>query len=1322
MAEGARGFFGDRVMETVKWCEERRDSPLAWGMEVSRHVREVGLELPSVELGEVLVSNLCFRHNTPSLWKFLDHAISTGLVSSIHVLALLSARVIAHRRNQPEAYRLYLELLSQYAFLSTLMGDTSRKKVSKSIDEALQLSHTYGFNMRDFGLASAFFLFSVVVGLTDCTLYDLNLQETSFDTLSNIFDNEEVIDIDIGSNGNCNEERNGHRVQLQRSNTLTTFRALGKLMTNKKALLLLRLIRLNMPDKWAGLLQRFQFFEDRKMLLLSFLETPTVIKLLGDVQRAISFETHSNKRNIVGALVDLGSCSSVSSCNFRNGSAAGWAPFDIYMETAMEAKQLPATSAVDLLADLIITLQVMNRASWQQTFLELWVSALRLVQRERDPLEGPIPHLDARLCMLLCITPLAIFHVLKNEGEMYSSTRVISGLENDAISQVNEIGAALRTNGLICSLQALRQFNSLLSPPASVVTAANNAYRKAISFISSSKNENDTIDGCCHGDNYAKTGGNMFHLIIEACIARKLIDTSTYYWPGYVFYPITSKSDSYMGQGSPWSTFKEGGQLAGPLKNSLIATPAPSLAEIEKLYHIALNGSEEERSAAAAILCGSSLSRGWNIQEHVLQYVIKLLSPPLPCNFAGPGSHLVDHLPMLCAILFGMSSVDVIHIISLHGMVPEVAASLMPLCEVFGSLAPTPCHQPSRGDEMPTYKIFSLAFLLLLRLWKFYRPPHEHCMMEGGRYSGPDLTLEYLLSLHNSRIALHNSASKETLDKTACSLEASLSKAVYIDSFPKLRAWYCQNKACIASTLSGFSHANPVHQVANKILLVICWNMKKGTPASSGHSTNSINTLSGSPGLTGEDACERPMLPAWDVLEATPYVLEAVLSAYAHGQLSSKDLTTGLRGLVDFLPASLGTIISYFSAEITRGIWKPVAMNGIDWPSPAACLPSIESEVREILSAAGVTLSMPPAGAAPLTLPLPVAALVALTITFKLDRSIDYITHVAGAALENFGSSLPWPSMPQMGALWAQKVRRWHDFIVVSCSYSLFKQSQEAVVPLLRSCFNFFLGSHVACPMNTGGINGLLGTTISTHGLRTSIAPGFLFLHSCISVENVNLLNDAIVKLIAESVKESASHWTHANPWHLKSIEESFSSAAARAKEVAVLGASLGCVAGGFQLVQMLYQETVPTWLLSTRDQTVKEICPMHCILEGYAMAYLLILSGSFIWSVGKRPHFRTFSRRANVLKVHLDFVVRAIEGSISLGCNPATWKAYVSCFVGLLVTFVPAWVQDVDKETLQKLANGLRGWHECELALSLLEKGGTATMESLAEMIHSIC
>jgi hypothetical protein len=63
---------------------------------------------------------------------------------------------------------------------------------------------------------------------------------------------------------------------------------------------------------------------------------------------------------------------------------------------------------------------------------------------------------------------------------------------------------------------------------------------------------------------------------------------------------------------------------------------------------------------------------------------------------------------------------------------------------------------------------------------------------------------------------------------------------------------------------------------------------------------------------------------------------------------------SGLRDLVDFLPASIAAIIDYFSSEVTRGVWKQVPMNGTDWPSPAAVLQSVESEIKAILTHVGV--------------------------------------------------------------------------------------------------------------------------------------------------------------------------------------------------------------------------------------------------------------------------------------------------------------------------------------------------------------------------------
>lgn len=212
--------------------------------------------------------------------------------------------------------------------------------------------------------------------------------------------------------------------------------------------------------------------------------------------------------------------------------------------------------------------------------------------------------------------------------------------------------------------------------------------------------------------------------------------------------------------------------------------------------------------------------------------------------------------------------------------VPTVAASLLPLCEAFGSIKPT-SNSASNEPSVSTYMAFSLAFLFLIRLWKFYRPPLDQFITEGkGAIGG----LEYLLSLQNNCIMSSQDKLKSNL------FDSASVKPVYIDSFPKLRAWYCQNKSCVASALSGLSTGNSIHQVANMILSMIYQKISKGGISSSNSSSSPTSS-----NACGEDAFQRPILPAWEVLEALPFVLEAILTACAHGRLSSRDLTTGLQ-------------------------------------------------------------------------------------------------------------------------------------------------------------------------------------------------------------------------------------------------------------------------------------------------------------------------------------------------------------------------------------------------------------------------------------------
>ncbi|KAH9737118.1 hypothetical protein KPL71_018339 [Citrus sinensis] len=1289
--------FEERVIETAKRCQQRHDSPVMWAVEMTRCLKSGPGSV--VELGEVLVSYLCFQNNHPSLWKFLDYALTSNLLSPIHILSLLTSRVIPHRRSQPQAFRLYLELLSRYALnFHAVASEDCNVKIIESIEACLQLSRTYNVRVVEFGHALVLSFFDLVVRLIDSLFEDMGLQVGPLDQQS----------MEIDSIGNFCVGNNEHFEQIRRKNSLLVIEVLNKLMDSSKAMVLLRLIHFNMPESFNGLLQRLQFLEANK-LESSKLKTVSQLlaRLCDNVRNVPSYDYKLNKHS-----------------------------FDIFMENSMDGKQLPVTSAIIVLTRIITTLRVLNRASWQETFLALWLSALRL---ERDPPEGPVPHLEARLGILLSIVPLAIANVLAEQANIQLSTlqwsKTSGSIESGCGHGMEEKSLASKKEGLVSSLQALGNFSALLCPPASVACEANNAAAKAASFISVSKNMKDGICSGSPSETLLNSGGNMRHLIVEACIARNLIDTSAYYWPGYVSASVIAVNEFSPVQKSPWSMFMEGAPLNGSLVNLLFSTPASSLAEIEKLYHIALTGSAEERSAAAKILCGASLARGWNIQEHVVRFVVKLLSPPIPPGYTGPRSHLVDHMPMLTAIFFGASSVDTVHILSLHGLievhilsdkllllqVPDVVASLMPLCEVFGSLVPTSSSKSSTGDEPSVYMVFSCAFLFLVRLWKFYRPPHELCL-SGGTLAG-ELTLEYLLLLHNSHIASRTSAAQSERNSNLDQLDTVSDDPIYIDHFPKLRAWYCQNKTCIASTLSGLCSGNPVHQVANKILSMIYSKMTKTGASSSNSSTPPSGSASESPACTGEDAYQRPMLPAWEVLEAIPFVLEAMLSACAYGRLSSRDLITGLRELVDFLPASIATIISYFSAEISRGIWKAVPMNGTDWPSPAPMLPSIESEIKEILAAVGVSVPCCSAGTSPLTLPLPVAVLVSLTITFKLTKSLDYIHAVIGPALENCAAGCSWPCIPIIGSLWAQKVRRWHDFIVVSCSRSVFWKNQEAVSQLLRSCFTSFLGSlHVSSLLtNQSSVNNLLGSVVAARAVCPSLAPGYLYLRSCRTIHNVQHVNDVIVGLVAEFAREAAAKWASSDLPRLKSSQASLSLATSKAREVASLGASLLCATAGLQVVQELYRETIPTWLLSSRDEKLGKVSAVAHIMEGYAMAYMLVLSGGLIWGFEAKMPSWAVSRRRYLIGTHFEYLSRALEGNIKLGCDPATWRAYVSCLVGLVVSSAPAWIQEVRPETLRKLASGLRGWHECELALSLLERGGIGSIPSVMELLHVI-
>ncbi|XP_042037630.1 mediator of RNA polymerase II transcription subunit 33A-like isoform X1 [Salvia splendens] len=1300
----------DTILLQTKVAQDKGSDPLLWSIQISSYLSSAGITLPCVELANHLVSHICWQNNVPIAWKFLEKALALKIVPPFLVLGLLSQRVIPYRGSCPAAFRLYLELLKRHAFsLKEYTDLPNYEKTMFSLDEILQLSFLFGLQANEASVLLVLFIFSIVWQLVDAALDDEGLlqlvemeprwpvkpQDMEVDNVPGIFEGK----------------RKEYNERLRAVNTVFAIELLGEFLQNKITSRILHLAGQNMCTHWKTFTQRMELLVENSSFLRNSktIKPEALLQFLSDTER-------SNHRHFKPSLVQefhpgLQSRPLINYAGLCLGTSrsALWLPLDMLLEDAMDGSQVNATSAVEIITGLVKSLQATNAASWDEIFLGLWMAALRLVQRERDPIEGPVPRLDTRLSMLLSITTLIVADLV---GEEESAAMDEIGYGFGAEHHV----PGKRRKDLIFSLQNLQDYQSLLTPPQSVIPSANQAAAKAMMFVSGI-NASTYFECISTMDMPVNCSGSLYHLIVESCIARNLLDTSAYLWPGYVNGRINQLPRNVPTQVG-WSSFMKGAPLTPMMISALVSTPASSFAEIEKIFEIATKGSSDERTAAASVLCGASLIRGWSIQEHILYFITRLLSPPVPVDYSGSESHLIACAPMLNVLLVGISPVDCVQIFSIHGLVPELAGSLMTICEVFGSCVPNISWTLTTGEEISAHVVFSNAFALLLKLWRFNHPPIEYGVGDVPPV-GSQLTPEYLLLVRNSYLVSSGNLLKDPNRRRLAQVASSTSsKPIFVDSFPKLKVWYRQHLSCIASPLTGLVNGTPVLHTVDTLLNMMFRNINRGnqtvTIVSSGSSSSS--------GPGSEDGYLRPKLPAWDILEAVPFVADAALTACAHGRLSPRELCTGLKDLADYLPATLATIVSYFSAEVTRGVWKTVFMNGTDWPSPAANLSNVEEQIKKILAATGVDIpSLAAGGSSPAALPLPLAAFVSLTITYKLDKASQRFLDLAGPALESLAAGCPWPCMPIVASLWTQKAKRWSDFLVFSASRTVFLHSNDAVVQLLRSCFSAILGFNSSSSISSnGGIGALLGHGFGSHfnGGISAVAPGILYLRVHRSIRDIMFLREEIVSLLMQTVQDIVHGGLPGRPNNGKNHggRSSLAAVLTKVKLAASLGASVVFLTGGLGLVQSLIKETLPSWFMSMNQGG--ERGGMLPMLRGYALAYLAALSGAFIWGVDSSASSAASKRRPKILGCHMEFVASALDGKISVGCDRATWRAYVSGFLSLVVRCTPTWIQDLDARLLRRLSKGLKRWHEAELALALLGAGGVGVMGSAAELV----
>lgn len=241
----------------------------------------------------------------------------------------------------------------------------------------------------------------------------------------------------------------------------------------------------------------------------------------------------------------------------------------------------------------------------------------------------------------------------------------------------------------------------------------------------------------------------------------------------------------------------------------------------------------------------------------------------------------------------------------------------MPICEAFGSCVPNGSWTLATGEELSCHAVFSNAFTLLLRLWRFNQPPIEHSMGSAATPAlGSQLGPEYLLSVRNCMLASFGKSAKDRIRVQRLSKIVTFSaEPLFMESFPKLNLWYRQHKECIASTRTGLTPGGPIYQIVEALLSMMIRKINRSaqsvTPSTSGSSNSS--------GSAFDDALMKLRVPAWDILEATPFVLDASLTACAHGRLSPRELATGFPcSLKCFLYVFL-FLIFYF---LTRFLFK----------------------------------------------------------------------------------------------------------------------------------------------------------------------------------------------------------------------------------------------------------------------------------------------------------------------------------------------------------------------------------------------------------------
>ncbi|CAK8541974.1 unnamed protein product [Lathyrus sativus] len=433
----------------------------------------------------------------------------------------------------------------------------------ESIDDVLKLSQVYSQKVSEPGVVLVEFVFSILWQLLEASLDDERLLDHIPEIKPRWLSKSDDMDIDEPVSNNKMDTQQKER--LQRGNTTLAIEIIVEFLQNKMTSRLLSLVHRNMPLHWGYFNYQMQLLASNSSILRnSKHNADTLLSLMENIRSNTKFKLES----IVG--IPSGSQISFAGQSYGSSWSSFWLSIDLILEDALDGGQVAAFSAIEIITGLVKILHSVNGSMWQNTFLGLWSAALRLVQRERDSKPGPIPRLDTCMCLLLSITTHVVANIIEEEESELIEEAERVPTNQGKIEQIR----GKRRGELIASLQLLGNSQYLLTPPQTVLMEANQAAVKATKFVSQNPVGTGHLESLTMDDLPTNCSGNLLHLIVEACIARNILDTSAYYWPGYVNPRSNQIPSSISNHVDGWSSLMKGSKLTPGLVDVLTETPA----------------------------------------------------------------------------------------------------------------------------------------------------------------------------------------------------------------------------------------------------------------------------------------------------------------------------------------------------------------------------------------------------------------------------------------------------------------------------------------------------------------------------------------------------------------------------------------------------------------------------------------------------------------------------------------------------------------------------------------------------------------------------